>query len=62
MRQTINTIFQGTGILIFMIGFLMLMKAAGMADCGGALHDLFSYALCGAITSAVGGFIAGWKI
>lgn len=62
MRQTLNKIYSGIGLLIFMVGFVMCIKAAGMADLGDDLSLLARYSYCGLITCLTGLFIHRWRV
>ena len=62
MKHTLNTIYSGLGLLIFMIGFVMCVKAAGMADLGGDYNLLARYSYCGMLTCLTGFFIHRWRV
>lgn len=62
MKHTLNTICHGTGALIFCIGFIICVGAAGNSDLGLPLDEVMRYALAG-LTACVGGaFLAWWKV
>jgi len=62
MRQTINTIIHSVGYLFFMVGFIMMVKAAGDADLVGTMDSIMRYSVAG-ITACVGGlFLTWWRV
>mgnify|MGYP007122051757 CR=1 FL=1 len=62
MKRTVNKILHGTGVLFFMVGFIICLGAAGNSDLEMPMDDVVRYALAG-LTACVGGaFLAWWKI
>lgn len=62
MKHAINTIFSGTGLLIFCIGFIMCVKAAGCSDFDAPLDMVGRYAFCGVTACLCGLFVHRWHV
>lgn len=62
MRHAINRINHIVGTIIFIIGILMLFKAAGLADLGGDFADLVHTSLASVAAVCVGAFVIWWKV
>lgn len=62
MKQTINTFIHGVGYLFFMVGFIMMVRAAGDADLSGAMTDIMRYSVAGMIACFGGLFLARWRV
>ena len=62
MKQTINTTIHGIGYLFVMIGFLMMVKAAGDADLDGAMVDIMRYSMTAIAAFIGGGFLTWWRV
>lgn len=62
MRHTINTTIHGIGYLFVMIGFLMMIKAAGDADLDGAMVDIMRYSMAAIAAFIGGGFLTWWRV
>lgn len=62
MRHTINTTIHGIGYLFVMIGFLMMIKAAGDADLDGAMVDIMRYSMAAIAAFIGGGFLTWWHV
>ena len=62
MRHTINTTIHGIGYLFVMIGFLMMVKAAGDADLSGTMSDIMRYSMAAIAAFIGGGFLTWWHV
>ena len=62
MKHALNTVFHGTGYLCIMVGFIMMIAAAGNADLDGAMVDILHYGMCGVAASLVGLFLTRWRV
>lgn len=62
MKNTLNTIFHGFGYLLFCIGFILCMGAAGNNDLGADLSQVLRIGLMGMSACVCGSFVAWWKI
>ena len=62
MRQAINTTIHGIGYLFVMIGFLMMVKAAGDADLAGTMSDIMRYSIAAIVAFIGGGFLTWWRV
>jgi hypothetical protein len=62
MKQTINTTIHGIGYLFVMVGFLMMVKAAGDADLAGTMSDIMRYSIAAIVAFIGGGFLTWWKV
>ena len=62
MKHAINSIYKvlGTGIIAF--GFILAVRAAGLADLGGDFSEVYRTTLCGFAAMGIGAFIRGWKV
>lgn len=62
MKRVINKFFCFIGSIIFFIGFLMCVKAAGICDMDGSIDLMARYSAAGTITAIFGLFIHRWRI
>lgn len=62
MKQTINTTIHGIGYLFVMVGFIMMVKAAGDADLSGTMSDIMRYSMAAIAAFIGGGFLAWWRV
>ena len=62
MRRTINTIIHSVGYLFFMVGFIMMVKAAGDADLVGTMDSIMRYSVAGIIACVGGLFLTWWRV
>ena len=62
MKNLINTTIHGIGYLFVMVGFIMMVKAAGDADLGGAMADVMHYSMAAIAAFIGGGFLTWWKV
>lgn len=62
MKQTINTTIHGIGYLFVMVGFLMMVKAAGDADLSGTMSDIMRYSIAAIVAFIGGGFLTWWRV
>lgn len=62
MKQFINTTVHGVGYLFVMIGFVMMVKAAGDADLSGTMSDIMRYCMAAVTAFVGGGFLTWWRV
>ena len=62
MKQTINTTIHGCGYLFFMIGFIILIRAAGDADLDDTVIDIMRCSMAGLAACIGGAFLAWWRV
>ena len=62
MKQLINTTVHGVGYLFVMIGFVMMVKAAGDADLSGTMSDIMRYSMAAVTAFVGGGFLTWWRV
>ena len=62
MKQLINTTVHGIGYLFVMIGFVMMVKAAGDADLSGTMADIMRYCMAAVAAFVGGGFLTWWRV
>ncbi len=62
MKRTINKIYHTAGAAIMIYGFLMLIRAAGIADLGGDYTEMVHVCGCSIAAFACGMFLRWWKV
>jgi len=62
MKTFYNTLTHGTGYLCIMVGFIMMIAAAGCADLDGAMVDILHYGMCGTAAFLIGLFLTRWRV
>ena len=62
MKRTYNKLVHGVGYAIFAFGFILMIKAAGLADTDGVIDDIMRIAAAGAV-ACLGGFgLTRWNV
>ncbi len=62
MRNTINTAIHMTGGLVLLLGLVLAIKAAGLADLGGELTEIVALCKCGLAAMVCSLFLQKWRI
>jgi len=61
MKRTINTALHSIGGFAICAGFILMIKAAGMADLGGDFAELVHISLSGAAMASLGAVLMWWR-
>lgn len=62
MKHTINTAIHTTGGLVLLLGLVLAVKAAGLADLGGELTEIAALCKCSLAAMACSLFLQKWRI
>ncbi|MBR2531068.1 MAG: hypothetical protein IKE56_00185 [Lachnospiraceae bacterium] len=62
MKALYNTMIHGIGYLFFMVGFILCMGAAGLADNNGVMNEITHYAIAGMASCLGGLFLIRWRV
>lgn len=62
MRRMLNKINHGIAFGMLVFGFVMAVKAAGIADLGGDFSEMVRSAECGVVAILGGAFLWAWNI
>lgn len=62
MKHALNSTFHFIGIMAAVLGVLLMVRAAGMADLGGSMADIAHSGICGLGAFFIGLFLGWWKV
>ena len=61
-RRKLNMVLHAFAAGMFLFGFVMAVRAAGIADLGGDFQDLVRSVECGVTAMGGGAFLWWWRI
>lgn len=61
-RRKLNMVLHAFAVCLCLFGFVMVVRAAGLADLGGDFSELIRCVECGLTAFGGGAFLWWWKI